>query len=398
LLGDYAISRAPLNAVCIREVQTSLKGSSKKLVEDFLTERDYGANYGFRILSDRIETPKGGMITFRGMQDSTAESIKSLENCQIAWVDEAQTLSERSLALLRPTIRMDGSELWFSWNPRRANDPVDKMLRGPQPPTDTCVVKALWYDNPWFPAALEQERMDCIRAEPDQYANRWEGDYVSAMVGAYFARELALARSENRIGLVARDPLMSIQSFWDIGGTGQRSDACAIWIAQIIGREVRILDYYEAIGQPLDAHIAWLRANDYADTNAIAHLPHDGSTSDRVFAVSYESELRRAGITVSVTKNAGAGAAMQRIVAIRKVFASCRFDSVKCEGGIEALGWYHERRDASRTIGLGPDHDWSSHAADAFGLLAIQAEDLFLAANPRHILPKKRIFTNSWMG
>jgi phage terminase large subunit len=105
----------------------------------------------FRVKDTQIETPGGGLIIFEGMQTYTAESIKSLEGYDIAWVEEAQTLSDRSLTLLRPTIRKPNSELWFSWNPRNASDPVDKLLRTKPLPTDAAVVRANYQDNPWFP-------------------------------------------------------------------------------------------------------------------------------------------------------------------------------------------------------------------------------------------------------
>lgn len=138
------------------------------------------------------------MITFQGMQDHNAESIKSLEGFHIAWVEEAQTLSDRSLSLLRPTIRADNSELWFSWNPRRKTDAVDEMLRGGDLPTGSVVVNANWRDNPHFPAVLEQERQDCIRIEPDQYDHIWEGGYATVTAGAYYAMVLTQAKAERR--------------------------------------------------------------------------------------------------------------------------------------------------------------------------------------------------------
>jgi microcystin-dependent protein len=102
-------------AVCIREAQRTLAQSSKRLIESKIASLGLGQQ--FRLFSDKIETPGDGLIIFRGMQDHTADSIKSLEGFRIAWVDEAQSLSARSLALLRPTIRAEGSELWASWNP-----------------------------------------------------------------------------------------------------------------------------------------------------------------------------------------------------------------------------------------------------------------------------------------
>src|SRR3990172_3359200 len=117
-------------SVCIREVQKSLDQSAKRLIEDKLIAHGLGERAGWTVQSAQIKAPGDGLIVFEGMQDHTAESIKSLEGYRIAWVEEAQTLSERSLTLLKPTIRTDGSELWFTWNPLRKSDPADKFLRG----------------------------------------------------------------------------------------------------------------------------------------------------------------------------------------------------------------------------------------------------------------------------
>jgi phage terminase large subunit len=231
------------------------------------------------------------------------------------------------------------------------------------------VVEANYSENPWLPAELEQERLDCLRDNPDQYDHIWGGGYVTVAEGAYFAKALALARSEGRISIVPLDPMMRVRTFWDIGGTGAKADACAIWVAQFIGQQINIVDYYEAQGQPLSAHVNWLRQNGYEGCEVV--LPHDGATNDRVHQVSFESALRQAGFAVTVVPNQGAGAANARIEATRRLFPRMWFDERKCEGGLAALGWYHEKRDENRNIGLGPEHDWASHGADAAGLLAI---------------------------
>ncbi len=366
-----------MRLVCIREVQKSLKHSAKSLIEAKLNEYGLGERDGFKVFNEVIKTPGDGIIIFQGMQDHTADSIKSLEGFHRAWTEEAQALSPLSMQLLRPTIRWENprlglaSEMHFSWNPRRKLDPVDLMLRGAPPPGAT-VVRANWSDNPWFPSVLEAERQDCLRTTPDQYAHIWEGDYVTVNAGAYYATAIAKAREEGRIGRVAQDPLMVKRAVWDIGGTGAKADACAIWIVQYVGREIRFLDYYEAQGQPLATHIEWMRANGYG--GAMCILPHDGATNDRVHDVSYESALRAAGFEVQVIANQGAGAAMKRVEAARRLFPSMWFNEVTCTGGLEAIGWYHEKRDTERNIGLGPDHDWSSHGADAFGLAAVAYE------------------------
>lgn len=367
LMIARAISQPGFRALCCREIQKSLKESAKRLLEQKIEAR--GAGTLFDVQESQIKTPGGGLIAFAGLQDHTAESIKSYEGFDVAWVEEAQTVSPRSLQLLRPTIRAPGSELWFSWNPRRDTDPVDKMLRGPELPTGATVVKANWDANPWFPAELEQERLDCIRTQPDQYQHIWEGGYVTIAEGAYFAASLTAARQEGRITSLAYDPLLPVKAYWDIGFR----DATAIWVAQQQGQRVNVLDYYEASGQALGAHLAWLRANNYG--GALCVLPHDGAKADAVSGVRFEDHIRGAGFQCETVENQGKGAAMKRVETARRLFPRIWFDERKCKGGLDALGWYHERRDDARGRGLGPEHDWSSHAADAFGLMCVAYEE-----------------------
>lgn len=369
---EYAQMTRGFRGLCGREIQKSLKESAKRLIEDKLQEYSLGTAQGFKVFSDVIQTPGDGAIMFQGLQDHTADSIKSFEGIDVAWLEEASNISPRSLQLLRPTIRKDGSELWFSWNPRLKTDPVDMMFRAGVAPTGAVCVRSNWSDNPWFPSVLEQERLDCLANNPDQYAHIWEGDYVSVSIGSYFAEGLSRARLDGRIGHLSADPLLSVRAYWDIGGTGAKADAAAIWLVQFVGKEIRVVDYYEANGQPLSAHIAWLRENGHDKITCV--LPHDGDTNDRVYDVSYESALKAAGFPVIVVPNQGKGAAKMRIEAVRRILPQCWFDETTTEAGRLALGWYHEKRDEARNIGLGPDHDWSSHAADAFGLMAVAYE------------------------
>jgi phage terminase large subunit len=372
-----------LRSVCIREVQKDLAQSSKLLIESKLQQLGLGEADGFKVFRDVIEVPGDGLMIFKGMQDYTADSIKSLEGFKRAWWEEAQSATAHSLNMLRPTLRAPGSELWFSWNPRRRTDPVDVMLRGAEMPTGSVVVKANWRDNPWFTAELEQERLDCLRMQPEQYDHIWEGGYATVQEGAYYAKSLQEARLQGRIGRVSADPLMTIRLFCDIGGTGARADAFTIWAAQFIGQEIRVLDYYEQVGQPLAAHLAWCRSRGYTPDRAQFWLPHDGSTQDKVHDVSYESALRDAGYEVTVIPNQGKGAAKARIEEGRRLFPSMWFNEATTEAGLAALGWYHEKKDEARNIGLGPEHDWSSHGADSFGLMCVAHEV------PRQMQPLK---------
>ena len=175
-------------AVCVREVQKSLKESALRLIADTIERLGLGGK--FEVQATQIKTPGNGLIGFVGMQDHTAESIKSLEGYNVAWCEEAQTLSERSLELLRPTIRAPGSELWFSWNPRNASDSADRLLRGQEIPEGSVVIKANYGDNQFFPNELEEERLFDKKNNPDRYSHIWEGEYEPQAIGAIWNRQV----------------------------------------------------------------------------------------------------------------------------------------------------------------------------------------------------------------
>lgn len=174
LLIEESIT-SKIDAVCLREVQKSLEFSVKKLLEAKISKLNVGAY--FDVQDKRILSKHGGVIIFEGLQNHTADSIKSLEGFDRAWVEEAQSLSQRSLDILRPTLRKPGSELWFSWNPSKATDPVDALLRCENPPHDAIVVQANYRDNPWLPDELKAEADYDLRRDPDKFAHVWLGEY-----------------------------------------------------------------------------------------------------------------------------------------------------------------------------------------------------------------------------
>lgn len=158
--------------VCVREVQRSIADSVKQLLEDKIAA--FGLSGFFKITETEITGKNGSRIIFRGMQNHTAASIKSLEGFDVAWVEEAQTISARSLELLTPTIRKPNSEIWFSWNPEDETDPVDVFMRGN---ADALLRKVNWDENPWFPEELRQDMERDRQRDPDKYAHVWEGQY-----------------------------------------------------------------------------------------------------------------------------------------------------------------------------------------------------------------------------
>lgn len=164
-----------LDNVCLRETLKSLEFSVKKLLELKIESMNVGSY--FEVQDRRILTKRGGVIIFEGMQNHTADSIKSLEGFDRAWFEEAQSASQKSLDLLRPTIRKPESELWFSWNPDAPTDPIDVLLRGDKLPPDSVVVESNYTDNPWFPDVLKKEMEYDRTRDFDKYSHVWLGQY-----------------------------------------------------------------------------------------------------------------------------------------------------------------------------------------------------------------------------
>lgn len=369
--------------VCARQFMNSLSDSSLEECKRAIQDEPWLEAY-YEIGENYIRSKDGRIsFAFSGL-DRNISSIKSKGRILLCWVDEAEPVTDQAWDILIPTLREEGTdwnaELWVTWNPARRTAPVEGRFRHSKNPRYK-LVELNHRDNPRFPALLERTRAEHQRERPDTYDHVWEGAYVTAIEGAYYAASLTKAKLDGRIGFVPADPLMTLRAFADIGGTGARADAFSLWIAQFIGLEIRVLDYYESVGQPLASHLAWMRPKGYGPDTTQIWLPHDGAAQDKVHAVSYESALREAGYTVTVVPNQGKGAAKARIEAGRRLFPSMRFNEATTEAGRAALGWYHEKRDADRGIGLGPEHDWASHGADAFGLMCVAYEP------PREMAP-----------
>ena len=164
-----------LDFVCLRETLKSLEFSVKKLLEQKISHFNAGAY--FEVQDRRILSTRGGVTIFDGMQNHTADSIKSLEGFDRSWFEEAQAASDKSLTLLRPTIRKPGSQLWFSWNPDQATDPIDVLLRGEVPPPDSAVAQVNYMNNPWLPEELRIELEYDKKRDPDKFAHVWLGQY-----------------------------------------------------------------------------------------------------------------------------------------------------------------------------------------------------------------------------
>lgn len=274
----------PTRAACIREVQNSLKESVRQLLVDKIQKMRLG--WFFDVLGTEIRGRNGSIIIFKGMQSYNAENIKSLEGFDIAWVEEAQTLSAHSLKLLRPTLRQQGSELWFSWNPRHDTDAMDRFFRGGRQVTGGIAAEINWDDNPWFPAVLRQEKEDDYASDPETAEHVWGGGYQIATEGAYYARLLHAAERAGRIGDFPHDISLPVSTAWDLGV----DDYTAIWFLQDNGCDVFAIDYYEVGNEGAEQIVK----------DALPELNPDTATSmasRREFRTGYLLPIHRDGET-----------------------------------------------------------------------------------------------------
>lgn len=359
--------------LCVREFMNSLDDSSMAEIKAAIRSEpwlephfDIGDTY-IRTICKRVE------FVFVGLSRHL-DSIKSKARILLCWADEADPITETAWEKLIPTVREDDSEIWVTWNPEIEDSATDQRFRK-DPPDGAKIVELNFTDNPWFPDVLEGERASDKAKRPHSYDHIWGGAYKTHFEGAYFTEHLTLAREQKRITTVPEDPHMVIHLFADIGGTGAKADNFVFWAAQFIGLTIKVVNHYEQQGQTIGAHLLWLRKQGYGPGRVKIWLPHDGEQQEKTIDTSYRKSFEGAGYDVEVVPNQGRGAAMQRVEKAREHFGRIWIDETKCAGGLKAIAAYHEKRDEKRKIGLGPNHDGSSHSADAFGLMCSVYEE-----------------------
>ena len=387
VLKNYA---TPAKGVCIREVQDSIKDSVKALIEQKIEK--LGLTQFFDILDTEIRGKNGSLMIFRGMQSYNAANIKSLEGFDWAWVEEAQTLSEVSWRMLRPTIRKEGSENWCGWNPRYDSDAVDKFFRGPAKALDSVCVEVNWTDNPWFPEVLRREKDADYITDPEMAEHVWGGHYEIVSEGAYYAKAIVQAEREGRVGAFPYDPALPVKTAWDIGV----DDYTAVWFMQDDGIRCTAIDYYETSNEgasdivaaalpelfrapPFDEKfLGWdqsaaLKALDRALPYRYAdhYLPHDVKMREwGAGARSRVETLKSLGLA-TVRKGAAQGPE-ERVNAVRRILPVTRFNNTaRVQEGIKRLRRYRRKWNDNLGTYTTPEHDENSHGADAFGEYAV---------------------------
>lgn len=354
---------SPLRILCAREFQNSIKESVHHLLESQIHE--LGLSDFYEVRKAEITGVNGTEIVFTGLHNNTS-GIKSFEAIDRAWVEEAQSVSRKSWKDLIPTIRKDGAEIWITFNPELETDETYQRFVV-NPPTDALVQMVNWQDNPWFNSVLNQERLDDLARDPDAYRNIWDGECLSTLQGAIYAKELRAAEDEKRIRAVPYDALKQVHTFWDLGW----ADNTSIWFAQSVGQELRLIDYYSNSQQHLQHYIQVLQNKGYI--YGTDWLPHDAKAKSLATGRSVEEIMLSMGRKVQITPNLSL---FDGINAARTIFNRCYFDKDKCAEGLQALRHYRYDIDPdSKQLSGKPLHDWASHAADAFRYFAISIAD-----------------------
>lgn len=351
--------------VCIREIQNSIKDSVKQLLVDKIAK--LGLMGEFEIIETEIRSKSNGsLIIFRGMQSYNSDTIKSLEGYDIAWVEEAQTLSSVSLQLLRPTLRKEGSELWFSWNPRHRTDAVDQFFRKKPIHPDAISVAVNWRDNPWFPNVLRRDMEEDKLKDPVAAEHVWEGGY-GAQEGAILARWVDVAEKQGRIGdHVAFDPEGWIEISSDIGFR----DTATWWYWQRKLGGFSLLDYDADSGLEAQDWIVRIKARllerCWQDRLKKIWLPHDAKI--KTFQSKHSTiEQFTEGFGFHKCEIVPVASKLDRINAARTVIRTCEFHETNCEDGLDGLrNWEYEWNPDLKVFMKEPLHNWASHPSDGF--------------------------------
>lgn len=384
----YMLRYSRKKFLACREIQNSIKDS----VHALLIERIYklGLIGQFEWGESFLRHNEGGEVLYRGLLRNAAE-IKSMQGVQVAWIEEAQSASQASLDYLFPTIREDDSEIWATLNPEDETDPIYTTLIE-DPPENARVEKVNFYDNPWFPQVLEDERQRTLKQSPSKYNWIWEGGFNVDPEGSVYARWIQEADEQGRITTGIYDPNLPVRTAWDLG----YGDCTSIWFFQVFGNEVRLIDFYQASGEAIKHYAEQLYGREinvttwgengkveaytlgddiesakhrknykYADHN----LPHD--SANKLLAAGGRSTLQQLKEFGVIATRIPATSQKNQIDAARSTIEKSYFDKERCKEGIRSLKKYKFKKDETLLrYSKDPLHDWSSHGCDAYEIIA----------------------------
>jgi phage terminase large subunit len=349
-----------LYVLCARELQNSIAESVHKLLSTQIEKM--GLSHAFEILNTEIRCKlNGGEIQFAGIRNNT-DKIKSYEDYDICWVEEANKVTKSSWNILIPTFRKPGSEIWISFNPELVTDyTYTNFVKNPPP--NAAVVKMTWRDNPWFTDVLMEEMVNLKARDYDEYLWVWEGECKKNLEGAVYAKELRTAREENRICRVPYQRQFPVDVIFDLG----RADSTSIWFRQRAGFEFHYINFMEASGYDISYFIREIQKLNYEW--GTVYLPHDAKAKTIGTKLSVEEQMKAKFPDVRLVKKLDIA---DGITAARTIFPVCYFDENLCSDGIQHLEHYRYEVDPNtKQFSDKPLHDEHSHAADSFRYSAV---------------------------
>ena len=353
-----------IRVLCARELQNSIAESVHKLLSSQIEKM--GLSPFFDVLTTEIRcNATGGEFQFAGIRNNT-DKIKSYEDFDICWVEEANKVTKTSWNILIPTIRKPNSEIWISFNPDLEIDyTYQKFVL--DPPESAKVVFITWRDNPWFPEVLRDEMEDLKRKDYDAYMWVWEGSCRKMLEGAVYANELRDAELGQRITTVPYDRKLPVDVFFDLG----HADSTSMWFRQYANFQFRYINYYEASQLHIDHYLLKMQEMGYLyDT---VWLPHDAKAKTIGTKLSVEEQIRAKGFKTRVIPRLSVA---DGINAARTIFPNSFFDKSKCSAGLQCLMHYrYDKNENTGRLSEQPVHDQYSHGADAFRYSAIAGKE-----------------------
>jgi phage terminase large subunit len=363
--------------LCARELQKSIKQSVHRLIKDQITH--LGLVNFFEITDNSIRGKNGTEFIFLGTKHNP-EEIKSTEGVDICWIEEAHNLTEASWDIIDPTIRKGGSEIWVTFNTRFKFDHLYQLFIANPPPPNSWVKKVNHEDNPFFPEPLIAQMNNMKRIDFEKYLHIWEGELKILAAGAIFGKQVLKAREEGRFCRIPIESSCEVFTFWDLG----RNDHTAIWFMQNVGKEYRMIDYYENRMQDIEHYCRVANGTcteDERDSFKISladnkrrqgyiygehHMPHDIEHQMLGMTNTRREQFEKGGVrpikTVPRIKEK-----IEAIEMTRQIWSKVWIDTERCERGIECLSNYrYDYNDDRDTHSQSPHHDWSSNGADAF--------------------------------
>lgn len=345
--------------LCTREYQNSISDSVMSVLEG--QAKIIGIDNFYEFQNSTIYGKNGTQFIFKGLKQNV-NSIKSFEDIDIVWNEEAQATSQRSIDVLYPTIRKTGAQIINSFNPNQPTDPIYIETVERYDPIDSYLCKITYLDNPFIDKDFIKRAEKIKELDVETYNHIYLGDFDNRYMGAVYGKQIAKAYELGRVVVGLYDPLLPVKTAWDLG----YDDSTAIWFWQQAGAEVRLIDYYESNGEDVAHYCAVVNEKPYKYEKH--YVPHDAA--NKLLAAGGKSIVEQAsshGVRMIVVP---ATSQQNSIEATRKTLGNVWIDEEKCKDGLHALKHYQFPYDEDRqTFKNHPVHDWSSHACDAVEII-----------------------------